>query len=491
MFSVSSTRINRTSANLLLLFFFLYATVGAAEYYVAPNGRPNAPGTRQQPFSGIQQGQAAASPGDTVHIRGGLYAFSGNSAVGVLFDKSGSNGRRINYWAYPGETPVFDFFNLTPQARITGFQIRADWLYLRGLEMRGVQQVLTNVNESWCVHIQGSDNIFELLDMHHNEGPGLFIKSGGDNSVLNCDSHHNYDGDRGGENADGFGCHSIYDGNVFSGCRAWWNSDDGFDFINSPGVCTVEKSWAFYNGYIPGTRTSAGNGAGIKAGGFGLTPPTDIPIPRHQVRFNLSFENRTQGFYANHHPGGIDWINNTAFGNPKNFDMLADVGAANHFLRNNLAAGTGTALAQATSSEIDDGFNSWSLSVRVSNADFLSTAAVNIDGPRKSDGSLPDLDFLKLAPGSDLINAGIKAGFLFQGSAPDLGFFEYGPVVGPSRNRTAAVSPRFLFSEGEAYRNIQGRHLKDSRSTRANFVILKTGHVARVVSGQNVRAYSR
>ena len=39
----------------------------------------------------------------------------------------------------------------------------------------------------------GSNNIFELLDIHHNMGPGILIKHGGNNLILNSDSHHNYD----------------------------------------------------------------------------------------------------------------------------------------------------------------------------------------------------------------------------------------------------------------------------------------------------------
>jgi MYXO-CTERM domain-containing protein len=424
--------------------WFVAATLVAipalgADYYVAPDGSDNAAGTEDAPFATAQRGQQAASPGDTVYFRGGTYPFTGNSDIGVLFDKSGQDGARINYFAYPGETPVFDFNTLTPQARIRGFSVRANWLHFRGLELTGVQQILVDQNESWCIRVENgaSNNIFELLNLHHNEGPGLFIADGGNNLVLNVDSHHNYDPDRGGENADGFGCHTDDTGNVFRGCRAWYNSDDGFDFINSPGVCTVEGSWSFRNGFVPDSNSAAGNGAGIKAGGFTNNIPATIP--RHVVRFNLSFGNRSQGFYANHHEGGIDWINNTAFNNPRNFDMLADEGRAEHYLKNNLAAGSGEALARATANEIDDSSNSWSLGVSVSDADFVSTSDSGADGPRESDGSLPRIDFMRLADGSDLIDAGQDEGFPFTGDAPDLGAFEFGavdPVVEPEPEDT-------------------------------------------------------
>jgi hypothetical protein len=423
--------IRPTSAGAFLVFLGPLP-LHAATFYVAPTGSDTNPGTEMQPFATITQGQTAASAGDTVYIRGGEYIFnSSTAAVGVLFNKSGAQNQRINYWAYPGEKPIFDFFGMNAQARLYGFRVTGSWLHFRGLELRGVQQIIMTVNESWCIRVEGGSNdIFELLDLHHNQGPGLFLQAGSNNQVLNVDSHENYDPAMGGGNSDGFGCHSTGTGNIFSGCRAWWNSDDGFDFINAPGACTVEKSWSFRNGYQPGTTTAAGNGAGFKAGGFGLDTSTfPSTIPRHVIRFNVAWGNRSQGFYANHHPGAIEWLNNTAFNNPRNFDMLADVGAAAHYLRNNLAAGTGTALANATATEIDDDYNSWSVAVTVSNADFASVTDTAVLSPRQADGSLPTVDYLHLAAGSDLIDKGVTVGFPHVGTAPDLGAFEYGAPI--------------------------------------------------------------
>ena len=408
----------------------------AGEFYVAPDGNDAAAGAIDSPFASLQRAQQAASPGDTVWIRGGQYTFSGTDRdIGVLFDKSGQQGSPIRYFAYEDETPVFDFYQLTPQARVRGFSVRADHLHFRGLELRGVQQILTNVNESWGIRVEnGADhNVFERLNLHHNEGPGLFIADGGYNLVLNSDSHHNYDPDRGGENADGFGSHSNDPGNVFIGNRAWENSDDGFDFINSPGVVRLENSFAWRNGYVPDTDQRAGNGAGIKAGGFGLDPdrfPDDVP--RHEIVGNVAFDNRAQGIYANHHPGGLDFLNNTAFDNGRNFDLLADVGAAEHFLRNNLAFGRGGTIHNATLDEINAAFNSWNLDVEVAPEDFASLDKQLALLPRNADGSLSLGDFLRLVAGSDLIDAGTNVGREFNGDAPDLGAFEAAAVPEPA-----------------------------------------------------------
>jgi hypothetical protein len=42
----------------------------------------------------------------------------------------------------------------------------------------------------------------------------------------------------------------------------------------------------------------------------------------------------------------------------------------------------------------------------------------------KGNGSLPDIDYLKLVPASDLRNAGIDVALPYNGPAPDLGPFE-------------------------------------------------------------------
>ncbi len=423
----------------VLLWLLLAAPLPAAEFYVATDGSDSNPGTETLPFGSIARGQQAASAGDTVWIRGGEYDYVaglGASQYAVLFNKSGTSGSPINYFAYPGEQPVFDFYSYQPYERIRGFSVQADWLHFKGLELRGVQQTITDVNESWAIRVEGSHssdhNVFEQLDLHHNEGPGLFIVNGGNNLVLNCDSHDNYDPDRGGENADGFGSHTSRTGNVFVGDRAWNNSDDGFDLINSPGAATIENCWSFRNGYIPGTTTAAGNGAGFKGGGFGLdssTFPAPQDVPRHVIEGNVAFDNRVQGFYANHHPGGIDWLNNTAFNNTRGFDLLNDVDPdnwpADHYLRNNISYSNNSNVVNLTAADVDDEFNTWNPGFGVTYTDFVQLSSAGADGERLADGSLPYTNFLRLATGSSLIDAGQYVGRPYLGAAPDLGAFEY------------------------------------------------------------------
>lgn len=79
--------------------------------------------------------------------------------------------------------------------------------------------------------------------------------------------------------------------------------------------------------------------------------------------------------------------------------------------------------------------NSWNLGIKGKPADFVSLSAADAAAPRGADGSLPEY-FGRLAPGSAFIDRGAPTetvrgdGFArepipYNGSAPDLGAYEY------------------------------------------------------------------
>jgi hypothetical protein len=416
----------------------------ATAYYVAPNGSDSAAGTLAAPWASIAHAQTVATAGDTVYLRGGTYTYTkANTACtsptarvdAVTLSKSG-----IRYWAYPGEKPVFDFSRVTDNCRIKGFDVTGSNLHLKGLEITGVRQNNNLNHESWGIWISGSNNTFEQLNIHNTMGTGLFINAGGGNLVLNSDSHDNYDSNSSngaGESGDGFGAHYMTAGtasDVFRGCRAWNNSDDGFDLIDAYSPVTIENSWAWKNGYIPGTTTASGNGNGFKAGGYG--GEYDAAAVKHTVRFSVAFANRAAGFYANHHPVADDFFNNTGYGNHPDFNMLgvdssdAAVGRGN--LRNNLAyTGTLTSNMSGTSSA----YNSWDLGIALSNSLFQSVSTAGWDAPRQADGSLPVLPYLRPTTNSTLIDKGTSVGLPYTGRAPDLGAFEQPTAGTPASGR--------------------------------------------------------
>ena len=358
---------------LVFLALLVTETASAAEYYIAPTGDDSATGTMDAPFATLQKAVNVAVAGDTVWIRGGTYQITtpATSGAGVNFTKSGtSDTSRINYWAYAGEHPVFDFSNLTLSTTgyTHGFVIAASYLHFKGLEICCVP--MNTASNNGVAITSGGYDIFEQLDMHHNSGNGIFIgsKTAGGHQVLNCDAHDNYDPNSSqgmGQNADGFGVHyqTTGDTTIVRGCRSWWNSDDGYDFINQEVPVTVENSWAFGNGYANygAVNPTDGNGNGFKVG----SSKTGV---RHTVQNNVAWKNKASGFYANHSTGGNTWYNNTSFMNGTQYNMLASPagdpdmtitlsGALAHIMRNNI----GYPSKNTNMTGVDTMFNSWDL----------------------------------------------------------------------------------------------------------------------------------
>ncbi len=426
----------------------LFPPLFAAEYYVAPTGADTSPGTLAAPFATIQRAQKEAVPGDTVFLRGGTYAMTEAHiaqkrrifATVTLLDKSGTAGKPILYSAYRDEEPVFDFSAVKPDRhRVTAFYVTGSWLHFKGITVTGVQVTILGHTQSICFDNQGSHNRYERLTMRDGQAIGFWLGHGSENLVLNCDAYRNHDftseNKRGG-NVDGFGFHAPANsaGNVFRGCRAWFNSDDGFDFITAQAPVTVENCWAFYNGYGP-EFSNLGDGNGFKAGGYAGTPTANLPktIPRHVIKSCVAVRNKASGFYANHHPGGNDWLGNTAYLNGINFNMLCrdatnttDRPGYGHHMRNNLGYKARWEVANLDSTVSDVAGDYFTLQIKITDKDFLSLDQSELTRPRKPNGDLPDMAFLHLAPGSVAIDEGVDIGLPFHGSHPDLGAFESG-----------------------------------------------------------------
>jgi hypothetical protein len=421
----------RAAFPVLFLILLISERTSAAEFFVAPAGDDTNPGSIDKPFATIHRAQQSATPGDTVYMRGGTYAIKESQvakkqriwAYVITLDKSGAKDKPIRYLAYKDEKPIFDLSLVKPEARIDAFFVTADWIHIRGLEVVGVQVTLKNHTQSICFENAGSHNVFEQLRMHDGQAIGYYSTKGADNLVLNCDAWNNWDytSENGkGGNVDGFGCHPAKGstGNVLRGCRAWFNSDDGFDCINSAETVTFENCVAAYNGYS--TRMeSLGDGNGFKAGGYGSTPVDRLPnpIPRHVVRNCVAVGNKANGFYSNHHLGGSDWTNNTAYRNGANFNMLCrekdnktDVDGYGHKLRNNLSFKPRgkSDIAKFDAAKCQSENNSWDLGLKLTEKDFASIEEKEMFEARQADGSLPRTNFLR-PTGDSPLRKGIGA----------------------------------------------------------------------------------
>lgn len=436
-----------------MLFGLAVSPVAAANWYVATDGLDSNSGASNSPFATIMKAQSAASSGDTVWLRGGTYYLDNshltytNSAWATVnyITKSG-----ISYLAYPGELPVFDFSAVQPSGwRVTAFLVTAGSCVFKGFDVVGVQITIAGTHtQSECFRVASTGakfNRFENLRMHDGMGIGWYLTDGTSNLVLNCDAYNNRGLDSGSlGNIDGFGCHPAHTsgtGNVLRGCRAWFNSDDGFDLINADAPVLIENCWSFWNGYFTNFSNSTGDGNGFKSGGYGVSGGSyPIPVPRHVTRFCLAVKNRANGFYANHHTGGLDWFDNTAYRNGGNFNMLCnldaqsstnDVPGFDHVLKNNLGYKGGSEVSNLGPVN-DTNFNYFTLPVIVATNDFIALDESLLTAPRLASGALPYVNFARLTNTSDCINAGTNQGFAFYGAAPDLGAFESGPTNAPN-----------------------------------------------------------
>ena len=109
-------------------------------------------------------------------------------------------------------------------------------------------------------------------------------------------------------------------------------------------------------------------------------------------------------------------------------DYLKDGPGYNHVIKNNISFSPRSAGNDITnydpSRNIIEHNSFLNKEITVTAGDFLSLDTALLTAPRKPDGSLPEIDFMKLKPKSNLINKGVNVGLPYKGKAPDLGCFE-------------------------------------------------------------------
>ena len=202
----------------------------------------------------------------------------------------------------------------------------------------------------------------------------------------------------------------------------WWNSDDGVDMYSNDSEVLIENCWSFYNGYVPDTFEPGGDGNGFKAGKSDETHASVLVTYKNC----LAYKNRTVGFHQNGLDAPVAIYNSVAFLNELEGYWFGEFDHPNVFMNDiSYANGSDPFLVSGTvttSTFLLDGSNDASFSV--SDADFASLVDSELTAPRKADGSLPDITFLHLAAGSELIDSGTDVGLPYLGGAPDLGPFE-------------------------------------------------------------------
>lgn len=289
-----------------------YKTVENNNIYVSPNGKSNAAGTKDAPMD-IYTAVKIAAPGQKILIKEGTYNLS--STVKVERGINGTADAMIYMIADPeaGSRPVFDF-----GGKCAGMILAGDYWYFQGFDVTG------SADAQKGIQVSGNHNILDRIKAYKNGNTGIQISRylGTDqfnqwpahNTILNCSSYLN--ADKGYEDADGFAAKlTVGQGNVFDGCIAAYNADDGWDLFakvqsGSIGVVTIQNCVAFKNGYIldeNGREINAGNGNGFKMGG-------DSMPGAHVLKNSVAFANKAKGIDSNSCPD-IKVYSSTTFDN--------------------------------------------------------------------------------------------------------------------------------------------------------------------------------
>ena len=276
-----------------------------------------------------------ARPGQTILLKPEVYDMSNKA----LIVQKGRNGREDKPIRIQGDG---GFATLDFKRSGKGFSLGGDYWELK-------QFNITNTAGGYKgLGISGSYNKVERLNLFNNGTTGLQISGSSEDSkdkwpsynyILNCTSMNNADSAM--EDADGFAAKITSGaGNVFDGCIAAYNADDGWDLFakvatGSIGDVTIKNSVAYRNGYIlikkggnkknfefaPGTvdeygnvsfekpniMLDAGNGNGFKMGGSNVSGA-------HKLDNSISYENKAKGIDSNSGPN-IKISNSTSYNN--------------------------------------------------------------------------------------------------------------------------------------------------------------------------------
>lgn len=280
------------------------------DIYVSPTGSSSGDGTINLPLD-IDTAIDFVKPGQHIIVLEGRYVRKSPLEIKKYNDGKASAKKYIE--AAPGARPIFDFDKKTEGVLLSG-----NYWHVKGLDFT------RSAGNTKGFTVGGNYNIVENSRFYANGDTGLQIsRTDGTaieinewpsyNLILNSTSFDNRDPSD--NNADGFAAKLTAGvGNIFRGCLAHNNIDDGWDLYTKAGSgaigsVLIEHSAAFNNGFLTDGTVGAGDKNGFKLGGEGIHVT-------HTIRDSIAFGNGAYGFTSNSNPGVIA-INNIGFNNTR------------------------------------------------------------------------------------------------------------------------------------------------------------------------------
>lgn len=282
-----------------------YNSYDGDELYASPNGDAFGKGTKESPLD-LASALAYVKPGQAVVLEEGTYYQP--KALIIERGNDGTKRKPKTLKSAPGARAVLNFQNAGGGMQLWGNY----WIVenidvcktdgnVKGFQVAGDYNIIRGVNTYLCgdTGLQISGTSTETYE----KWPSY-------NLIENCTSYGNCDPAE--NNADGFAAKlTCGDGNVFRGCIAYSNIDDGWDLFakaeSGPiGVVVIENSIAYKNGSLL-DGSGNGDGNGFKLGGDGIGIP-------HVLRNSIAFNNGTSGVTSNSNPNVV-LENVTVYGN--------------------------------------------------------------------------------------------------------------------------------------------------------------------------------
>lgn len=391
--------------------------LSATNYYLTTSGSDSNSGTSESSaFGSLEYAVSKLSAGDVLYVSSGTY--SEDSPIVIQTD--GKSSSKITISGDSDSRPVFHFDGDESSSN-RGIVMDADYWVWKNV-------VIENAGDNGMLLSGNNNHIYKcVFKGNHDTGLQLSRYSSSassiedwptDNTIEDCEAYDNCDSDN--EDADGFAAKlTCGEGNLFTGCVSHHNIDDGWDLYTKSstgeiGVVTFKDCIAHNNGTLSdGSASGDGDKNGYKLGS------SAHEIDHILIRC-VAFDNGHHGFTDNGNTGSIKFTNCTSYNNDEyNYHTRDD--ASHKFVNCISYKGEDRIVGTASSScnaLIDDDYD---FDYTVSSSDFESLSAGDDDDPC-SDG------FLHLKSSSDLIDAGCSSSYLdsYEGSAPDLGAFEYG-----------------------------------------------------------------